>query len=83
MTMSALINEPVQINSGAWLMFLVYQIDATQGAVALASGTSSPKTTAFAGVEANGATRMPRISDVESEKAMPRRRIDIVTPLRR
>ena len=48
MMMSARMSEPVQMNSAFWLIFFVYQIDATQGADVLASGTSSPNTTAFA-----------------------------------
>ena len=76
-------SEPVQINSGAWLMFLVYQIDATHGAVVLASGTSSPKTTALAIGAINGAIRTLEKSEVTSAAERARRRIDIVTPLRR
>ena len=81
--MSARISEPVQMNSAFWLIFFVYQIDATQGAVVLASGTSSPNTTAFACVVAKGAIKRPTMSEVARETARPRRRIDIVTPLRK
>ena len=81
--MSARISEPVQINSAFWLMLFVYQIDATQGAVVLASGTSSPKTTALAWLVAKGAIKRPRMSEVARDTASPRRRFDTVTPLRK